>query len=177
MEECDFTMNGEESEYFIERIERNTHSISHKIILGATPILFHIPLRPNEPNALVTRYDVDGIVWDVKSQPDFDLRHEGTLNAFGYVQASKQQKKFMSCSPDLSYTVICEPERHVFLYKNRYNTASQLRNRSGVQSTIGQQKLILLENTGEVLGMTVENDFTLFLTEKYAICMQTNISE
>lgn len=177
MEECDFSVDGEESEYFIERIDKITHLTTHRTIIGGTPPLFSLVLQPNKSPAIVTRYDVDGIVWTFKSNPEWNFQHEGTLNAFGYVQASKQQKKFMSCSPDLSYTVICEPERHVFLYKNRYDNASQLRNRNGVKSSIGQQKLIVLENTGEVLGMIVENEFTLFVTEKYALCMQTTISE
>lgn len=177
MEECDFTIDGQDSEFFIERFDKKTKLTTHKVIIGSTPPLFSLQLQANKTPSIVTRYDVDGIVWTFKSDPEWTFQHEGTLNAFGYVQASKQQKKFMSCSPDFSYTIICEPERHVFLYKNRYDNVSQLRNRTGVKSSIGQQKLIVLENTGEVLGMIVENEFTLFLTEKYAICMQTTISE
>lgn len=105
------------------------------------------------------------------------MKHEGTLNAIGYVQASKQQKKFIQCSPDMSYAIICEPQRHIFYYKETYDTAGGLKNRSnGTKANIGQQKLITLDETDEVLGILCENDATILLTQKQILCLQLQTS-
>lgn len=43
-------------------------------------------------------------------------RHIATFNALGYVQASKRERKFTLCSPNLKYAVISDSTRHVFVY-------------------------------------------------------------
>lgn len=95
--------------------------------MGSTPPLFTTSLRPGFPLSLATRQDVDCCLWLQQYNPtkpeEWSMRHEGNLHAFGYVQASKQQKKFMDCSPDLGYALIAESHRHVFLYKSKYDTA------------------------------------------------------
>lgn len=106
---------------------------------------------------------------------NWQLQHEGTINAFGYVQASKQQKKYLQCSPDMSYAVICEPHRHVFIYKTAHTGATGLKNRtSGSKASIGQQKLIVMDEMDEVVGISVEDDVILLLTQKHVICLQIN---
>lgn len=178
VEDCDIDSNRLEQDFFIERFDRETHEITHRVYLGNNPPLFNVTLRPGYPSALVLRHDVDSCVWlQSNISNNWTFKHEGTLNAFGYVQASKQQKKFVSCSPDLNYGIICEPERHVFIYKGNYNSASGLRKRTGPQVSIGQQKLVTLDSTGEVLGIVAENDITILLTEKFVICMQLCIEE
>lgn len=180
MEDCDFGINGSENEFFIERLNAITHKVTHKIFLGTIPPLFNVTLRPNFPQAIVLRQDVDALVWLPQISPidseNWNFRHEGTLDAFGYVQASKLQKKFMHCSPDMNYSIICELDRHVFIYKGRHDTSDGLRNRSSSQKVcIGQQQLVVLDNTGQVLGISVENNFTILLTEEFVICLQINV--
>lgn len=103
------------------------------------------------------------------------MKHEGTLNAFGYVQASKQQKKFLQCAPDMSYSIISESQRHIFVYKSNYDTASGLKNRnSSKKVSIGQQKLITMDESDEVLGIVCENEITVLLTQKQILCLQIN---
>ncbi|KAL5277749.1 NUDCD1 family protein [Megaselia abdita] len=181
IEDCDFPIGMDENEVSISRLSLDSKETSHKIYLGNTPVLFSTILRPGFPAALVTRQDVDASVWlqNITHTPDapsidWSLRHEGNLHAFGYVQASKQQKKFMDCSPDLSYSVICESHRHVFLYKAKYETADGLRNRSGPQVTVGKQHLVTLEDCGEVLGLRTAEDFAVLLTEKCILYLQIN---
>lgn len=97
------------------------------------------------------------------------------MNAFGYVQASKQQKKFLQCSPDMNYSIICEPHRHIFIYKANYDTASGLKNRNTAKKvSIGQQKLLTMKESDEVLGIVCENDTTMLLTQKQILCLQIN---
>lgn len=47
---------------------------------------------------ICVRHDVDGIVWKLEYDDEKFCQHTGTLNAFGYVLASKQWK-YASCSP------------------------------------------------------------------------------
>lgn len=134
-------------------------------------------LRQGQPPALAVRHDVDVCVYQptLTANSEWRLSHKGTLNAFGYVQASKQQKKYMKCSPDMSYAIICEAHRHVFVYKSVYGSASNLKNRKSGKVSIGQQQLFTMEGgTDEIVGLLVENDVTLLLTEKEVICLQIN---
>ncbi|XP_023303289.2 nudC domain-containing protein 1 [Lucilia cuprina] len=176
IEDCDFPLGSAEDEINISRFNLPTKTITHNIIMGSSPPLFSTSLRPGFPLAIATRQDVDCCLWLQQynpSKPDeWSVRHEGNLHAFGYVQASKQQKKFMDCSPDLGYAIIAESYRHVFLYKTKYDTASGLRNRNGPQVSIGKQHLITLEDAGEVLGLTTANSVATLLTEKCVLFLQ-----
>ncbi|XP_065364593.1 nudC domain-containing protein 1 [Calliphora vicina] len=176
IEDCDFPMGTAEDEITIARFNLSTKTITHNIIMGSSPPLFSTSLRPGFPLAIATRQDVDCCLWLQQynpSKPDeWSIRHEGNLHAFGYVQASKLQKKFMDCSPDLGYALIAESHRHVFLYKTKYDTASGLRNRNGPQVTIGKQHLITLDDAGEVLGLTTANSVATLLTEKCVLFLQ-----
>lgn len=181
MEECDFGEFGEDRENYIYRLIWEDESISNYVYLGSTPPLFEVTTQPGFPNAVALKHDVDACIWTQKSCTpitDWTMHHEDTIDAFSYVQASKQQKKFTSCAPDASYVVICEPERHVFIYKKAYEGAANLRNRNGQQVNIGQQKLVALDNVGEVIGISVEKDVTMLLTAtSYLVCLQLSIEE
>lgn len=205
MEECDFGDEDMESEYgfgkfqancFAERkmfnlftlismtvrMDAKTHSVTHIANFGpSNAILFNIDLRANSPTAFALRSDVDACIWLPNVQANQDgqinlhMRHEGTLNAFGYVQASKQQKKFLRCSPDMKYSIICEAHRHIFVYKANYDTATGLKNRNtSTKLSIGQQKLITMDKTDEVLGIVCENETTILLAQKQILCLQIN---
>lgn len=177
MEDCD--RGDEDAEYFVAKFDGGSHKVTHKANLGSCSPLFDVTLRPGHPAALALRQDVDCCLWLPCQMPsEWLLRHEGTLDAFAYVLASKQQRKYVSCSPDMSYAVICEPERHIFIYKSKYETAAGLRKRSGPQVTLGQQKVVSLEDAGgQVIGMNVLNEVTLLLTEKFILCLQINIEQ
>jgi len=123
---------------------------------------------------------VDCCLWlqQLTADGEWSLKHEGTLHAFGYVQASKRDRKFLASSPDLNLAVICESSRHLFIYKNSYSTAGGLRNRSGPQLSIGQQQLVAFDSTnGEILGISVENEVIFVLTETAVCCLQLSIEE
>lgn len=172
---------------FSVRIDAVSHKISHKANLGSNnPILFLLPLRAGHPPAFALRNDVDVCIWlpnihmpmlanNDSSNVTLNVQHEGTLNAVGYIQASKQQKKYTQCSPDMSYTMICEPHRHIFIYKGAYESAAGLKNRnSSAKISIGQQKLITMDESDEVVGIACENEVTILLTQQHILCMQIN---
>ncbi|XP_053947753.1 nudC domain-containing protein 1 [Anastrepha ludens] len=176
IEDCDFPIGGIEEEIQIGRYHLPTKSVTHVVLLGSSPPLFSTNLRPGFPNALAIRQDVDAGLWLQQYNPnkpeDWSLRHEGNLNAFGYVQASKQQRKFVDCSPDFNYALICESHRHIFLYKSNYDGAGGLRNRNGPQVRIGKQHLITLEDTGEVLGLATAENVVTILSERCVLHLQ-----
>lgn len=163
-------------------MDAKTHSVTHKANFGpSNAILFSIGLRANSPPAFALRSDVDACIWlpniqtNENGEINLQMRHEGTLNAFGYVQASKQQKKFLRCSPDINYSIISEGHRHIFVYKANYDSASGLKNRNTSKKlSIGQQKLITMEETDEILGIVCENETTLLLAQKQILCLQIN---
>ena len=47
----------------------------------------------------------------------FSMKHVGTICALGYVQASKQQRKFSTAASNLSFAAICDRTR---LMTSRY---------------------------------------------------------
>jgi hypothetical protein len=77
------------------------------------------------------------------------------------------------CSEDMNLSVICESSRHLFIYKNSYSTASGLRKRTGPQLQIGQQRVVSLDGAhGEIIGICVENEHVMLLTENAILCLQ-----
>lgn len=137
--------------------------------------LFNIRMNAGLHSALAIRSDVDICIWVPQSNKDeWAIKHKGTLNAMGYIQASKQQKKYMQCAPDMSYSVICESHRHVFFYLSQNSLATGLKNRNGIPVSIGQQKLLTMLPGNEIIGIIVENDLTFLLTETEIICIQVN---
>lgn len=140
-------------------------------------------MRAGQPSAFALRSDVDVFLWlpqitlNLSDNQNYKLsfEHEGTLNAFGYVQASKQERKYIQCSQDMSYAVICEPRRHLFIYKMTYSSAAGLKNRSsGLRACIGQQKLATMDENDEVLGILCETEVIILLTRTHVICYQIN---
>ncbi|XP_064555168.1 nudC domain-containing protein 1 [Drosophila montana] len=177
IEECDFPLGNSDDDIKMVRFNLSTSGITHTIFMGAIPPLFATSLRAGYPAAFVTRQGVDASVWLQLYQPakpgEWSVRHEGNLHAFGYVQASKQQRKFIDCCPQLDYAVISESYRHVFIYKPRYDSAGGLRNRNGPQVVIGKQNLVTLDDDlGEVLGLVTATNVITVLTEHAVLYLQ-----
>ncbi|XP_052899967.1 nudC domain-containing protein 1 [Anopheles moucheti] len=167
LESCDF--EGEQETYYtLERLSCKDHAVTHAVSLGSRPPLFGVTLRAGLPATFVVRHDVDACLWQLLPVPvgteDCRLQHAGTLHAFGYVQASKRQQKYLGCSPDMGYAVICESHRGIYIYKSSYGAS--LRNRNGMQVAIGQHQFVSLKDTGEVLGISCEDKMLVLLTEK-----------
>ncbi|XP_053661553.1 nudC domain-containing protein 1 [Anopheles marshallii] len=167
LESCDF--EGEQETYYtLERLSCKDHAVTHAVSLGNRPPLFAVTLRAGLPATFAVRHDVDACLWQLQpvsiGTEDCRLQHEGTLHAFGYVQASKRQQKYLGCSPGMGYAVICESHRGIYIYKSSYGAG--LRNRNGMQVAIGQHQFVSLKDTGEVLGISCEDEILLLLTEK-----------
>ena len=71
------------------------------------------------PNIFSLRHDVDATIWlphAALTTSQACWSHVSTFNALGYIQASKTERKFTTCSANLKFAVISDGIRHVFVY-------------------------------------------------------------
>ncbi|XP_035702684.1 nudC domain-containing protein 1 isoform X2 [Folsomia candida] len=153
------------------RLDKNLQCISHVASLGGHQWLFSARVHGSSIPAMCIRHDVDGLLWqppevDNNLLDSWTLEHVGTFSAMGYVQASKQQRKFTACPPDLSYLAICDASKHVYIYRQPHEIGSDLRNRKTGQiiSHVSKQHVVSLEPPLEILGAHATDDFLFVLT-------------
>ena len=136
--------------------------------MSAHQWLFSTRLNPEALPVACLRHDVDAILWEFKeSEPDnWGAVHVGTFDAFGYVIASKENKKYATCSPDLSYAVICDSKTHCYVYRRMSPVDTDLKNRKTGKHmpTVAKQFVLTLKHE-EVLGVTASNEGVFLLTE------------
>lgn len=113
---------------------------------------------------------------NITKENDIPWHHMATFNAFGYVQASKQQKRFSVCAPDCSFVVICDCVRHIYIYRQLSAIASPLRNRKTGQevSAVAKQQLISLDAVDNIVGIQVTNSHIFVTTESKLYCVTVN---
>ncbi|CAH1155611.1 unnamed protein product [Phaedon cochleariae] len=166
VEECDF--ESDKSVTF-ERFSGSTNQVTHRVNLGTHQVLLKAQLHNDRAPAMGIRHDVDICLWQPEKNGDqFSIVHEGTLLALGYVQASKRNRKFIACPPDMSYSVICESSGHLFIYKKCIAVSSgEVRNRSTGRrvNNIAQQQVVNISND-EILGIYCTNTSLFILSEK-----------
>ena len=107
------------------------------------------------------RHDVDCIMWQPTDALDSSpWEHMATFNAFGFVLASKTSRKFTCCSPDFSYAVVCDSNRHVYVYRQPAAITTDLRNRkTGRQvAEVASQHCISLDVDDQIAGVHVNNE-------------------
>lgn len=179
LEECDGILNidpsqraqeSEEDGYtMLRRLDGETHSTTHKTFVNENKFLFDFRLKDADMPALCLRHDVDGIVWQanqLEQQGQPWLTHQHTFYAFGYVQASKQDAKYRSCSPSCSYVCIADTRKHLYIYKqDSERVMTQLRNRKTGQSVsrVSKQFLVSLDTDKEIHGLFCSEEFLIVL--------------
>lgn len=154
-EECDAFP--EDIEY-IFRLDVKTGELTHKVCLASHQWIFNASLNKSLPPAFCIRHDVDALVWQPKAHSDSEANwiHTGTFNALGYVQAAKRDRKFSTCAPDLSYAVICDNTRHVYVYQQPVGSAKHA----------NQQVVTLTTPDNEILGLQASNNRIFVLTRQ-----------
>lgn len=120
---------------------------------------------------LLFQNDVHGLVYKISIEQDgsnatLKLHHESTLPAFGFVQASKQDKKFMTIHATGALACIGEFEKRVFVYHGAAS-AEELASHTRKQRVleIGDQPLLglrMLSNSALVI-LTSERVYALFV--------------
>lgn len=112
---------------------------------------------------------MDGLLWQPSGMDsNLALQHISTFNALGFVQASKQDRKFLTCEPNFHFVVLACVRKHIYIYKqpSSIDSAFEVRNRKSGQriSTIAHQHVITLESNDDVLGVIAADDRIFVLT-------------
>lgn len=170
------TFNSEELEDVDEmgpsalfRLQLQTDSVTHMVDLSTLPFLFSVYLQPDCTPGLCFRNSTDACVWKFgEGTTGWTAKHVGTFPAFGYVQASKTQRKFITAPEDFSYAVISDVFRHLYLFRQPGAVNGDLRNRTtGTRVTaVAKQQLINLENNDEILGIFATHCRVHLLTKR-----------
>uniref|UniRef100_A0A8C2SZI5 NudC domain-containing protein 1 n=1 Tax=Coturnix japonica TaxID=93934 RepID=A0A8C2SZI5_COTJA len=166
LEECDAFLEDGAS---LCRFDGNTLKVTHVINLGSNQYLFSVVVDPKEMPCFCLRHDVDALLWQPHSdQPQNMWEHIATFNALGYVQASKQDKKFMACAPDYSYAALCECLRRIFIYRQPTPLTTVLYNRKEGRQVgqVAKQLVATLEASNPILGFQATNERLFVLTTK-----------
>ncbi|PIK58046.1 putative nudC domain-containing protein 1 isoform X2 [Apostichopus japonicus] len=161
------------------RLDGETHQVTNSVNIGTNQWLFNAQLDPQKVPAICLRHDVDGLpIGNQESLPGSGNAwfHAATFNALGYVQASKRDKKFASCPPDTSYTVLCDCVRHVYIYRQPEGTMSPVKNRKTgkVVTEISKQQLVSLDCQDNILGMQTSNERIFILTSQRLYVIRVN---
>uniref|UniRef100_A0A8C9FRR3 NudC domain-containing protein 1 n=1 Tax=Pavo cristatus TaxID=9049 RepID=A0A8C9FRR3_PAVCR len=174
LEECDAFLEDGAS---LCRFDGNTLKVTHVINLGSNQYLFSVVVDPKEMPCFCLRHDVDALLWQPHSdQPQNMWEHIATFNALGYVQASKQDKKFMACAPDYSYAALCECLRRIFIYRQPTPLSTVLYNRKEGRQVgqVAKQLVTTLEANDPILGFQATNERLFVLTTKTLFLIKVN---
>ena len=114
LEECDL----EGRENVLQRVNMITHSTSNLSMLGSSNcVLFTHKIKTGQMICL--RHDHDGCVWITKqaNNENWELEHIYTFPGFGYVEASKTNKKFCVSPSSKDYKIYYFTIYFTFLIK------------------------------------------------------------
>uniref|UniRef100_A0A8C6XCB6 NudC domain-containing protein 1 n=1 Tax=Naja naja TaxID=35670 RepID=A0A8C6XCB6_NAJNA len=166
LEECDIFLEDSTS---LCRFDGHTMKITHVVNLGSNQYLFSTVVDPKEMPCFCLRHDVDALLWQPCPDQQDKWEHISTFNALGYVQASKQDKKFMACAPDHSYSALCECMRRVFIYRQPSPLTTVLYNRKEGRQVdqLAKQLVATLETHDPFLGFQATNERRKALMEPW----------
>ncbi|CAH2285748.1 nudC domain-containing 1 [Pelobates cultripes] len=174
LEECDMFFEDSTSLY---RFDGNSLKASHVVNLGSNQYLFSMVATPELMPCFALRHDVDALLWQpIISQNENLWEHVSTFNALGYVQASKQDKKFFTCASNFSYAALCECVRRIFIYRQPTPMATVLFNRKEGKHVgqVAKQQVASLETNDPILGFQASNERLFVLTAKKLFVLKVN---
>ncbi|XP_076865906.1 nudC domain-containing protein 1 [Brachyhypopomus gauderio] len=174
LEDCD---RFPEDSSTLMRFDGTTLKPTHVVNLGSNQYLFTANTSPSEMPALCLRHDVDALLWQPRpDRPNDTWEHVATFNALGYVQASKQDKKFATCAPNFSYAALAECMRRVFIYRQPSPVDTVLFNRKQGRQVgqVAKQQVASLESSEPVLGFGATNERLFVLTSSNLFVLKVN---
>ncbi|XP_029447763.1 nudC domain-containing protein 1 [Rhinatrema bivittatum] len=175
LEECDIFL---EDSTTLCRFDGNTLKPTDVVNLGSNPYLFSVVTNPEEMPCFCLRHDVDALLWQPHAGREDNMwEHIATFNALGYVQASKQDKKFFTCAPNNSYAALCECLRRVFIYRQPTPVPTVLYNRKEGRQVgqVAKQQVASLETNTPILGFQATNERLFVLTANNLFLVKVNV--
>ncbi|KAI9591554.1 hypothetical protein BDF19DRAFT_257697 [Syncephalis fuscata] len=123
---------------------------------------------PSRLPAICLRQDIDGLVYELSGEHILHAQHAATFDAFGFVQASKRDRRFIVFSALAQYIVVVETRQRLFVYRRAptrhsphaiqyvVNLADDMSDILGVQAvdTLNEQILILTEKGLHCITLT-----------------------
>uniref|UniRef100_A0A7E4V0Z1 NudC domain-containing protein 1 n=1 Tax=Panagrellus redivivus TaxID=6233 RepID=A0A7E4V0Z1_PANRE len=91
----------------------NSSTVTKMANLSHHQILYTAQNAVNEPIGIAFRNEVDAVFFAFDNATP---RHVYTIDAFGYIQASKTNRRFTVASPDGNYGAIVDDRNHAFVY-------------------------------------------------------------
>nr|SVE91231.1 EOG090X08S2 [Daphnia sinensis] len=177
LEECD-DMPMDESCIF--RFDGETNEFTHKAILSGQ-LLFFTQSAPGLAPAFCLRHDVDGLIWQPMGdelEQSWGCLHTAALQALGYIQASKEQRKFTVAPPNMTYAALCDAFSHIYIYRqsNCTSTGVEMVHRPTGRrvGNIARQQVLNIDSTEECLGALATNSFLLLLTSSSLFAIRVN---
>nr|SVE79582.1 EOG090X08S2 [Daphnia magna] len=177
LEECD-DMPMDESCVF--RFDGETNKFTHKAILSGQ-LLFFTQSAPGLAPAFCLRHDVDGLIWQPMGdelEQSWGCLHTAALQALGYIQASKEQRKFTVAPPNMTYAALCDAFSHVYIYRqsNCTSTGVEMVHRPTGRrvGNIARQQVLNIDSSEECLGALATNSFLLLLTSSSLFSIRVN---
>ncbi|XP_032690592.1 nudC domain-containing protein 1 [Odontomachus brunneus] len=161
LEECDL----EGRDNFLQRIDLSTRTTTHLARLGSNNhVLFTCEREHGQ--VICLRQDHDACVWVTDDTCDdgtqWDIRHIHNFPGFGYVEASKTNKKFCVAPIDGSYIAIAEHARHIFLYEKPDTEAK----------TAKQRIIDLSYESSPIMGVIAMKTYLIVLLIDKLYCLQ-----
>lgn len=152
LEECDL----EGKDNLLLRVDLVEQTNTHLAMLGTSNHVLYT-YKTKNGQAICLRHNNDGFLWitDQVNGNKWNIKHYYTFPGFGYVEASKSNKKFCVSPTDGSYVAILEHTRYIFLYK-----------RPELNVQIGKQWIIDLDSeTYPIMGAVATNKYLIILTK------------
>ncbi|CAP38898.1 Protein CBG22267 [Caenorhabditis briggsae] len=120
----------------------------------------------DQPADFCLRHDVDGLLWSFAGPAPC---HVATLQAFGYVQASKTTRLWSGCSPNNTMACIIEGNNRVLLYSQKVEVFGSLSNRKTSQTVnhVAKQHLLRLECPDPIRGVHMTNTHLFVATKEH----------
>nr|CAH8827747.1 unnamed protein product [Trichobilharzia regenti] len=194
LEEVDFPMSEDDPDLVLQRFDHETLRCTHQVHLSGHQWLFKIRCaesKSNATHAFCIRQDVDGIVWlpqchftSMKTNSDIDQyvwKHVSTLQAFGYVLASKRESRFVS-SPvlfnetPLKFVAVADFTRRIYIYCQPLPSSAkdtELRKRITANSSPTKEQQVVHVASQHVVSLPTNEPIIGFVaTDKpYASCL------
>ncbi|XP_015781748.1 nudC domain-containing protein 1 [Tetranychus urticae] len=157
------------------RYNCHTKNLTHQAFLAGHQWLFSRKFDADHLPCFALRHDIDALIWEPKAKSKFHVEHIATFSALGYVQASKESKKFLNCSPDFDYAFIADSNNHIYIYKQPALCEGVVNRKAGVRPKIAKQKVI---NLGcefvKVLGAIAFKGYLVVLSSKKIFSIKVN---
>lgn len=161
MEECDEA----DSALFFYWIDRESGKTVSQCDVSGSQVLF-VRRDCMKPADFCLRHDVDGLLWSFDGKTPC---HVATLQAFGYVQASKTTRLWSGCSPNISLACIVEGNNRVLLYSQKVEISGSLSNRKTAQkvSHVSKQHLLRVDCSDPIRGVHLTETHIFAATKEH----------